>query len=869
MKKIVAISLLTFMLSTAFAANRYLVAGGDGNWNSTSNWSTGSGGSSGASYPVSGDAVIIDTNSANANLTVNVASACASVDVSNMYTGTVTLNAGLTTSSNITLGSGMVLTGTSDWTMNNSCTLFTAGKSFPALNLGGTSQTFTLGDALSVTGLLTLNGTTNTTFSGAYAISCGSLTFTNNKTITLSGNVASSGVTTNNASTTLNGSFTLSTSGLSANGTLAGSATIKLTGGTWSGSAAISSGQLNFDGNSTISGSVAYNSGTIVYTSGTVTTSGSTLNCAANTTFNCAGLTWSDVSLSGASKTFTLSAALNGAGTLSLSGTTATTFYGSYDVNFGNLTFANAQTVTISGNLNVTGLTTVSSTTTLNGAYNLNTAGLAANATLGGSFSKIVFNGTGTWSGAATITKNIDFNTSGTLTITGTLNYNTGTLNYIAGTVNASGSTLACASSTGFNTAGINWDNVTLSGASKTHTLSSVLNVTGTLTLSGTTATIFSGAYNINAGNLTFTYATTVTIPAALAITGLTTVTGNTTLNGSFTLYTGGLAMSGSLGGSFTDIVFNSKGTWSGATAVSKAITINTTDTLTLSGAIASSGNLTYTAGTLIKTGSTLAKSGSFSSGSASWNNITINGTTTLATNCNLSGTLTVSSGTLNGAYNYNVGGGFTYTNNTALGGSSSIVMNGKGTLSVTNPVGSISVPFTINTSDTITFGPNFRINNCAFTYTSGKIVSASSTFETSGTASTININGADFSMGTYLSSISQAFGGSNGFTIKTFNCPTSGKTFTFAANKTYVITDEISMAGTAASHCAFVSGTPGTKAIVTLSQGAAEDLGFCDATDINSGAGKTILTYKGSVSSSSNWNLVPTTPKAGAFTFN
>lgn len=869
MKKLIVISVLTLVLSTVFGANRYLVSGGDGNWNSTSNWSGSSGGSSGASYPVAGDVVVIDANSGNANLTVNVTSACASIAFANAYTGTFTMDAVLTTSSTVTLGSGMTITGTSSWTMNTSATITSAGKSFPALNLGGTSQTFTLADALTITGLLTLNGTTATTFSGAYGITCGSLTFTNNKTVTLSGNLTSTGTTTNTPSTTLNGAFTLSTTGLTATGTLAGTTAIKLTGGTWSGTGAISNSPFTFDGNTTVSGSVAYNSGNLVYSSGTITTSGSTLNCAANTTFNCAVISWDNVLLSGTSKTFTLSAALNISGTLTLSGTTATTFSGSYDINCANLTFSSAQTVTISGNLNVTSLTTVTSATTLNGAFNLSTAGFTSNATLGGNFSKIVFNGTGTWSGTAALAKNIDINTSGTLTISGTVNYSTGTLKYVAGTVIATGSTLSCSAATGFNTAGMNWNNITVAGTSQTHTLSSNLNLTGTLTLNGVTATTFSGAYNISAGNLTFTSAATVTIPASLTVTGLTTVTGNTTLNGSFTLYTGGLTMVGSLGGSFTDIVFNAKGTWSGSTAVSKGITINTSDTLILSGSIASSGNLTYTAGTLIKTGNTLTKSGNFNPGGANWNNITINGTTTLASACNLSGTLTVSSGTLSGAYNYNVGGGFTYTNSTALTGASSIVMNGKGTVSVTNTTGAISVPFTINTSDTITFGTNFRINNCAFTYTAGKIVSTNSTFETATTASTININAADFSMGTYLSSISQGFGGSNGFTIRTFNCPTSGKTFTFAAGKTYTITNEISIAGTASAHGAFVSGTPGTKAIVTLNQGASEDLGFCDATDIDSGNGKTILTYKGNVSSSTNWNLVPTTPKAGAFTFN
>lgn len=53
-------------------ANRYWVAGGNGDWNDTSNWSTTSGGSSGASVPTSVDDVYFDENSGSG--TVNFTS---------------------------------------------------------------------------------------------------------------------------------------------------------------------------------------------------------------------------------------------------------------------------------------------------------------------------------------------------------------------------------------------------------------------------------------------------------------------------------------------------------------------------------------------------------------------------------------------------------------------------------------------------------------------------------------------------------------------------------------------------------------------------------------------------------------------------
>lgn len=98
-------------------ATRYLVPGGTGDYNSTTNWSATSGGASGASFPLTGDDIIIDTNSLNASITVNVISACRSFNASN-YTGTWTISntltvSGSTNTGNITLSSGMSITGAS------------------------------------------------------------------------------------------------------------------------------------------------------------------------------------------------------------------------------------------------------------------------------------------------------------------------------------------------------------------------------------------------------------------------------------------------------------------------------------------------------------------------------------------------------------------------------------------------------------------------------------------------------------------------------------------------------------------------------------------------------------------------------------
>lgn len=96
-------------------ANRYLVPGGDGDYDSTTNWSTTSGGASGASFPLTGDDVIIDANSLNAPLNINVVSACRSF-VCSAYTGIVSMLSNLTVTGSsitghITLSPGMTISG--------------------------------------------------------------------------------------------------------------------------------------------------------------------------------------------------------------------------------------------------------------------------------------------------------------------------------------------------------------------------------------------------------------------------------------------------------------------------------------------------------------------------------------------------------------------------------------------------------------------------------------------------------------------------------------------------------------------------------------------------------------------------------------
>lgn len=68
-------------------AARFWVNGGNGNTNSTTNWSASSGGASGASVPTSVDSATWDANSGVGTVTVNAAFACLTANFTG-FTGT-------------------------------------------------------------------------------------------------------------------------------------------------------------------------------------------------------------------------------------------------------------------------------------------------------------------------------------------------------------------------------------------------------------------------------------------------------------------------------------------------------------------------------------------------------------------------------------------------------------------------------------------------------------------------------------------------------------------------------------------------------------------------------------------------------------
>ena len=295
-----------------------------------------------------------------------------------------------------------------------------------------------------------------------------------------------------------------------------------------------------------------------------------------------------------------------------------------------------------------------------------------------------------------------------------------------------------------------------------TFTVSNNVTVSGNVTLSATMTV--SGSSNLRIDATSTLTSNGKTWTGGLTIVGNQTVTlgGNWTINGSFdTTNTSGTVTINSntltIGGSFTStlttglitgttsVVLNGTGTLATNSAttggVQNNLTINTSGTITLGTLFSyNTRTLTYTAGTVTTTGSRLLISGAatLTTNGITWNDITFssvsNVTITLSNNLTCSGNFNITQAAASFILNGNtftIGGSFTsiYTTGT-LSGTTTIVMNGTGTLA-TNiaTTGGIRNSLTINSpSGTITLGTNLTYGTGTFTYTAGTVTTTGST---------------------------------------------------------------------------------------------------------------------------------------------
>ncbi len=544
------------------------------------------------------------------------------------------------------------------------------------------------------------------------------------------------------------GNFTLS----GTTGILTGTTTIRITGTsnqTWAGGG--STAQIRSDlkvdktgGTLSITGNIYYNTKLFTYVQGTVNTSSSTLvistatttmdtngsTSSGATTTSSTGINWNNVTLST---------------TLNL--TNNFTCVGTFTSSIGTITRTASQNVYLGGNLTMSGALTSTAAT-------------------------VIMNGTGTWSGGGAVTAPLTFNTSGTITVSGTVVFSTRTLTYItAASVVTTGSTLTASTSCTLATNGMTWNNFTCN-ATATITLSNNFSFSGTLRLgeaigvtityggvgalsATSTASVVLGLQQFGVGGgstINFPTSTVLNI-ASLTIQcpGNTNVGHNTTVNnatfnvsGNFALNYSNQGMSYFTGTSTSvNMIGSGSITTSGSIAsasINVPFTINTSGTYTFStGNIFTNTTVTYISGTL--SGSTVVFTGCTLNLNAGgdWVVATvIRGATTLTSNATFTNTLTTNTTavTFSGAFTINVKGNLEI-NTTTSGASTPIVINGTGNQTWT-ATSYLSNTLTINKpSGNLTLGANIYYNTGILTYTAANLV------DTTTNSTTLTINGS------------------------------------------------------------------------------------------------------------------------------
>ena len=450
-------------------------------------------------------------------------------------------------------------------------------------------------------------------------------------------------------------------------------------------------------------------------------------------------------------------------------------------------------------------------------------------------------------------------------------------------------------------------------------TFNASMTIAGTLNLAVAAACIYtsngkallSNQFVIQSPCPSITYAdacTFMTIIMNSICTATITSTVNTisySQNGSTVVYNGGtLNISGSLTmpsvslSGTTNIFLTGTGTWSAissAGVINNNLTINTSGIITL-GTIVSygTGTLTYTAGTIVNTSSTLYGYGNstINSSGMTWNIVQLIATNTITLTSDLN-TVTLSvpisagaTTTVNGN-NINVSGAVSCSGAGSMAGTS--VIKFAGTTTFTPASVTFQSPITFQSGTCTISGSVLNYNTGTITYVAGTVNTGTAVLTinvsgatlntagitwfklsfTGGTSTTITLNSLltatsfDISLSGLPTTL--VFAGTSGFTVGTILFSASvSRILSLKSGLTYTVTTALtSTTSTAAGHNSIICTTVGgTKAIFTLQQGATQDLSFVDGTDIDSSLGKTIWSYKGTLTRTTNWQLLPTQPK-------
>jgi hypothetical protein len=510
----------------------------------------------------------------------------------------------------------------------------------------------------------------------------------------------------------------------------------------------------------------------------------------------------------------------------------------------GNLTVNVASANLIGVNFtNYVGTITFNANITTNGVLNLG-AGLYTQAGASG----IVLNGTATLtSGGVTWSRILTFGGAsatytlvGNWTVTGLITFQgSGTTTFTNNTLNINGSLTQTTSGIYSGTTAIVFGGTGTWSNSSTGIINNVLtiNTAGTLTISGTVYK-GTGLFTYTAGTIDDTTGTVSVQALTLNLSGFTfrklLVNGAITLTSNLNATTfgtwGNSATTFTLGAfslNFTNLELgntNSTTLPTNWTAQNVELVNITTSTLT-GNSITITGNLTQS-GAGLYSGTTTFTYSVPALATGTWSR---SGNGRLGNNLNIN-----SAGTINFTGG-NIGGGiFTYT---------------AGTVNV--QVGSILY----NSSGSTTFnGAGITWYNVVFGAVSGTASVSTAILNTQliclGTLtlqlSTITFSGTDGTFDTYDFVL-----GSDG---------TALRTTTIISTKTYRVRQSFTCTqATSVGQILLRSTIGGSQAIFTVDAGSTIDVGFVNATDINSSLGRPIYSYRGVFSNTLNWGLLPT----------
>lgn len=313
--------LLSILLPELLSGAQRIVGVGGGNVNAGGTYV-------GGVAPGTTDTVICAITSGG--LTINLVTTIGKLDCQSGYVGTLTMTFALTVGGDITLQSGMGISGSSGLSMSATGTIASNGKTWPnAFTTSGTSTTKTLSSKFTVTGLVTVSGTTAITFTG--------------DTLFVNGGVTG---TVNTSGTTL----------------------FYLQGGTCTYSGSTLSNNVVVNGSVTIA-AFAFAGSSFKYLSGSVTCN-NTVTVSTNSTFDTNGMSFSSFTLS-ATLTLTVNSLLTISSTLTINAAVTATFAGTAGFTCATLSRGSSTGATVytlaAGN-----------TYTITTALNMNTSNLAA-----------------------------------------------------------------------------------------------------------------------------------------------------------------------------------------------------------------------------------------------------------------------------------------------------------------------------------------------------------------------------------------------------------------------------------------------------------------------------------------------------------